>query len=54
MCIRDRSEGLELEDLDDFCAAIHKVIENIDEVRKSDVSSAGIFDPLAAIEDNVE
>ena len=48
------SEGLELEDLDDFCAAIHKVIENIDEVRMSDVSSAGIFDPLAAIEDNVD
>lgn len=47
------SEGLETEDLDDFCAAIYKVIENIDDLRKNHPSSSSFLDPLSAIEDNV-
>ena len=50
-------EGIQIEDLKDFSDAIEKVINNIDFLKKSELNNLEeitLFDPLKAIEQNVD
>ena len=50
-------EGIEINDLKDFADAIEKVIENVNSLKDSNLNNPNnnsLFDPVKAIEQNVD